>query len=114
MSQNITIARDYYTAVNNKDLATVAKCLHPNIHFISPFANIVGKEPMLQAVEGFMTLFNTLTIQTVCDSETNVMLVYDLDCPAPIGLLRTAVLMHFKDNLIVRLELFFDPRPFQQ
>ncbi len=110
--KNITIARDYYVAVNNKDLTTVEQCLHPDIHFISPFANIVGKESMLNAVKRFMTIFNTLTIQTECGSEDQVMLIYDLDCPAPIGFLRTAVLMHFKDNLIVRLELFFDARPF--
>ncbi len=110
--KNIHVAKNYYLAVNAKDLASVANCLHPNIHFISPFINIVGKESVLNAVKGFMTVFKTLTIQTTCSSDDKVMLVYDLDCPSPIGFLRTAVLMHFQDNLIVRLELFFDPRPF--
>jgi hypothetical protein len=112
--KNLTTAKAYYLAVNNKSLSEVEKCLHPNVHLISPFANIVGKELVLNAVKGFMTTFKTLTISTECGSGDQVMLVYDLDCPVPIGFLRAAVLMNFQDNLIVRLELFFDSRPFEK
>jgi hypothetical protein len=77
-------------------------------------ANVVGKESVLNAVKGFMTVFRTLTVQTICSSRDQVMLVYDLDCPAPIGFLRAAVLMHFKDDLIAQIELFFDARPFEE
>ena len=44
-------------------------------------------------------------------SDDKVMLVIDLDCPAPIGLFRAAALMAFEDNLIIRNELFYDARP---
>jgi hypothetical protein len=42
------------------------------------------------------------------------MLAYDLDCLAPIGVLRVAALIKFEDDLISRIELFFDARPFEQ
>ena len=43
-----------------------------------------------------------------------VMLTYDAEFGEPIGTCRTAVLMTFKDQLIERLELFFDARPFEK
>jgi hypothetical protein len=43
-----------------------------------------------------------------------VMLAYDLDCPAPIGLFRGAVLLTFQEGLIMRYELFYDARPFEK
>lgn len=38
------------------------------------------------------------------------MLAFDINFPAPIGVVRSAVLMSFKDNLIHRNEMFYDPR----
>jgi hypothetical protein len=35
-----------------------------------------------------------------------------MDFAEPIGVCRAAALMTFKDGLIVRNEIFFDPRPF--
>ncbi len=112
--KNLATAKAYYLAVNNKNLSDVEKNLHSNVQLVSPFANIEGKELVLNAVKGFMTIFNTLTIRAECGSGDQVMLVYDLDCPAPIGFVRTAVLMNFKDNLIARIELFFYARPFEK
>ena len=113
-ANNLTIAKAYYLAINNKNLSEVEKYLDPNIHFINPFANIIGKEAVLNAASEFMTIFKTLTVQTEFCSEDKVMLVYDLDCPLPIGLVRAAALMHFKDDLIAQIELFFDTRPFER
>ncbi len=40
------------------------------------------------------------------------MLAYDFMFPAPIGTLRSAVLMDFSNQLISKIELFYDARPF--
>jgi hypothetical protein len=40
------------------------------------------------------------------------MLAYEADFGEPVGICRTAVLMTFKDDLIVLIELFYDARPF--
>lgn len=66
------------------------------------------------AVKNFMTVFNKLTIRAACGHGDQVMLAYDLDCPAPFGLIRGAVLLTFKEDLIMGYELYYDARPFQK
>lgn len=53
-----------------------------------------------------------LKIKTCFASDEQVMFVYDLERKQPTGTCRTAALMTFKDGLIIRNDLFFDPRPF--
>ncbi|KJV58176.1 hypothetical protein RFEPED_0551 [Rickettsia felis str. Pedreira] len=38
----------------------------------------------------------------------------DFDCPEPIGIFRGASLLSFNENLISRIELFYDARPFEK
>jgi hypothetical protein len=40
------------------------------------------------------------------------MVNYEADFGDPYGIVRSAALITCKDNLIARIELFFDPRPF--
>ena len=75
---------------------------------------MVGKETVLEAAKGFTNLFKTLTIRTKLSSEDQAMIVYDLDCSAPIGNIRVAALFSFQDKLIAKIELFFDARSFEQ
>lgn len=111
--KNVAIAKAYYLAVNNKNITEVEKYLHPNIQLISPLTHITGKELVLNAVKGYMTALKSLNVRTVCGSEDQVMLVYDYDLSStPDSSLRAAVLMNFTDDLIARIELFFDARPF--
>jgi hypothetical protein len=42
------------------------------------------------------------------------MIVYDLDCQAPIGNFRVAALMDIRNGLIEKIELFYDARPFEK
>lgn len=112
LKNNIAIAEGYYAAVNNKSLSDVEQYLHPHAELVSPLSRIKGKESVLNAVKGYMTIFNTLSVDIACGSGDRVLLVYNLDCPAPIGSARAAVLIEIQDSLIARIELFFDPRPF--
>lgn len=115
IEHNTTLATNYYRAVNDKNFAEIEKFLHPNIQLIGPMGEITGKENVFGAVKRFLNAFNTLTIRTVFSSQDQALLIYELDCPEPIGYFRgAAALMTLKDGLIVRLELFFDPRPFLQ
>ena len=111
--RNVASAEAYYKAMSNKDAAGVAGYLHPDIQFIGPMATLAGKNAVLEAAKGYMSLVKEIRIHTKLSSDERVMLTYDADFGAPIGICRTAVLMTFKDHLIGRLELFFDPRPFE-
>ncbi len=110
----VALANAYYQAMGDKDMAGVAQHLHPDVHFIGPLAELVGKEAVLEAATRFATLIKSLTVRTGVGSEEQAMLAYDADFGEPIGTCRTAALVTFKDNLISRIELFYDARPFEK
>lgn len=112
--KNLNSAVAYYTAMNAKDLSVLEKYLHPEVQMISPLAQVEGKDAVLNSVKNFLPVFDQLTIRTQCDGGDQVMLAYDLNCPAPFGVVRGAVLLTFKDGLIIGYELFYDARPFAQ
>lgn len=111
--KNIGVAKAYYLAVNNKNISEVEKYVHPSVELISPLTHITGKESVVNAVKGYMTVLKSLAVRTACGTDDQVLLVYDYDVVfAPSSTLHAAVLMDFKDDLIARIELFFDARPF--
>ena len=110
--ETITVARSYYDAMGRKDLPEIEKYLHPDVHFKAPLAQTKGKEALLESIEKFFSLFHSSTIHAKFGDEDSAMVVYDLDCPQPIGLFRSVALLRFQDGLIVDVELFYDARPF--
>lgn len=55
--KNADLAEAYYTAMKNKDLPGTASYLHPEVHFVSPLADVKGKEAVLEGIKGFMFFF---------------------------------------------------------
>jgi hypothetical protein len=111
---NLSRAESYYQAICQKDLAAASQHLHSEVIVLSPLMKLAGKEAVLEDVKWFMDIINNLDIRAKFVSGNQVMLVFDLDATAPIGILPTAVLMTFKDALISRIELFFDARPLEK
>ena len=111
---NVAIAEAYYTAMSQKNVAGAERYLHPEVHFIGPIQETMGKTAFLEGVKRLVSSFKTLTIRTKCGSGNQVMLAYDLEFPDPIGNCRTASLLTFQEGLIIKIELFFDARPFAQ
>ncbi len=109
---NVAIAEAYYTAMSQKNIAGLEKYLHPEVHFIGPIQETMGKALFLEGVKRFVSSFKTLTIRATCGARNQVMLAYDVDFPDPIGSCRTASLLTFQEGLIIKIELFFDARPF--
>ncbi len=114
VDHNVLVAKNYYRAMNDKSLSEVEKFVHPDVHFVSPMGEVAGKENMLKAAKGFMTIFDSIIIHAAFGSDDQAIVIYDISCPAPIGGFRTAAFMNFKDGLISRLELFYDARPFEK
>jgi len=115
MSKNhLSIAEAYYTSVGKKNIADIEKYLHPEIHFISPLDEITGQKAVLEATKNFAAIIKSLKIRAKFSSEDQTMMVYDAAFPEPIGNLRGASLMTFKDGLIVKIELFYDSHPIVQ
>ncbi len=104
----------YLKAWDNKDLEEIAKYLHPEVHFIGPMVETSGKERVLQSAKRMFGLLKELQVRSKFASGDQAIFTYDFICADPIGVCRTAELMTFKDDLISRIELFFDARPFEK
>ena len=115
MSQtNLAIAENLYKELGEKNIEAIKKYVHPDVQFSAPLAKAEGKEAYLKAAQGFTTLFDTLTIRAKFAEGDQAMVVYDLECPAPIGLFKSAALLTFDKGLITKVELFYDARPFER
>lgn len=112
--KNIASALAYYQAMANKDLPVIERSLHPQVRLIGPLADLTGKDAVLSSVKHFLPVFNKLSIRGQFGNGDQAMVVYDLDCPAPFGVIRGAALLTFYEGLIVRYELFYDARPFEK
>lgn len=111
---HLAIAEAYYTAVGEKNIAGIEKYLHPDVQFSGPLAQLMGKKTVLEATKNFANMFQALTIRAKLAAENQAMIVYDVECLAPIGRVSSAALMTFENELIVKIELFYDARPFEE
>lgn len=110
--KNVASAVAYYRAMADKDLTGMARHLHPDVRLVTPMEELTGKEAVLAAVKPLVTLIKSIKVHAKFGSGDQAMLTFDMQFAEPIGVVRTAVLMTFKDALIARSELFFDARPF--
>lgn len=109
------IVKSYYTEMGNKNVENLEQYLHHDVEFIGPMAEMAGKEHVLNAAENFMNMFDSIEIRQVFENDNNsAMIVFDLICPAPIGRFKAATLMIIEHDLITKMELFYDARPFEK
>jgi hypothetical protein len=114
MSQNnVAIAEAFYAAMANKDLSALEEYLHPDVHFRSPFVQASNAQGYLEAARKFVAFFTSLTVRSKIASENQVVVIYDIGFPAPIGNIPTAAWLTFTEGLVTKIELFFDTSSFK-
>ena len=111
---NVAIAQTFYTAMGEKNIEAMEKYVHSDIQFIAPLAKLQGKEVYLEALKGFTAFFKTLTMRAKFGEGDQAVVVYDVDCPAPVGKVPSVALLTFQEGLITRIELFYDARSFNK
>ena len=111
---NVNIAKAYYGAMSKKNINDVEKYLHADVQFSAPLAKVTGKKTFLESITKFISFFKTLTIRAQFGSDDQAIVVYDVDFPAPIGMVPTVALMNIQNGLITKIELFYDARPFEK
>ncbi len=111
---NLTLAKNYYREMVLKNVDVMAAYLHPDIILISPFANLSGKDTVVNAAKHHMNILEDMILTAEFSHNDQVMLAYEMILKEPIGKLRSASLISFTDNLISKIELFYDTRPFFQ
>lgn len=105
------IAEKYYTAMGEKNIDKMGHYLHSEVEFKAPIRSLKGKESVLTAAKQLVAAFDSLNIRSKFSSGDQAVLIIDLDFPDPIGRLPTAALLQVEKDLIVKIELFFDPTP---
>lgn len=111
---NLKSAESYYNAMLAKDFDKMASYLHDNVHFIGPLAEMHGKDAVVSAAKNLSQILGDIKIRSKFAHQNQIMFVYDFMFPAPITCLRAAVLMEFTNQLISKIELFYDGRPFEE
>lgn len=111
-NENVAIAEAYYKAWGEKNVEKMEQYLHQDVQLIGPIANLKGKAMVVEALKRGGP--HTVNIRAKFGSGNQTMLALDMSFLDPIGNLRSAVLMTFKEGLIAKIELFFDPRIFDK
>jgi hypothetical protein len=111
-TNNLTIAETYYNQMLKKNFDAMEQCLHSDVHFISPLAEMHGKDNVVTAAKNFGGILQDIQIRSRFSSSNQIMFAYDMIVPEPIGKFRAAALMEFTNQLISKIELFYDARPF--
>ncbi len=113
-SNNLKSAEEYYNAMLAKDFDKMASYLAYNVHFIGPLSEMHGKDEVVSAAKALGQILQDIQIRSKFSENNKIMFTYDFIFPGPIGKLRAAVLMEFTNQLISKIELFFDGRPFEK
>jgi hypothetical protein len=111
---NLKSAENYYNAMLARDFDKMASYFHNDVHFIGPLAEMHGKEAVVSAAKNFGGILQDIQIRSRFSSGNQIMFAYNMIVPAPIGKFRAAVLMEFTDQLISKIELFYDASPFEE
>ena len=106
------MAETFYKTLGNKSIPSLGQYLHGDIHFIGPMEEMRGKDNYLTAAKSFSDMFKSLNIRAVFSSENQAVVIYDLEFPGGSECTRSASLMTFDDEVITKIELFYDSHPF--
>jgi hypothetical protein len=111
---NLKVAESYYRSMLDKDFDTMSSCLHENVLFIGPLAEMQERDAVVSAAKNLSQILVDIKIRSKFAHQNQIMFAYDFIFPEPIGKLRAAVLMEFTNQLISKIELFYDGRPFEE
>ncbi len=110
---NLKVAVSYYSSLLKKDFDTMSSYLHENVLFIGPLAEMQGRDAVVLAAKNLSQILGDIKIRSKFAHQNQIMLAYDFMFPQAFGKLRAAVLMEFTNQLISKIELFYDGRPFE-
>ncbi|MBA2369903.1 MAG: nuclear transport factor 2 family protein [Candidatus Protochlamydia sp.] len=111
---NATKAEEYYNLIGEKNVEGLKKCLDHDVEFYSPLATLKGKEAVVGATGNFMNAIASLKIRAKFDSGDQAMIVYDVDFTGIASNFPGASLLTYRNNLIVRIELFHTSSHFKK
>lgn len=107
-TSHVLKGEEYYKLIGEKNVEEIQKYLDSEVELYSPLFALKGKEAVVGATGNFMNAFKSLKIRAKFGSEDQAMIVYDADMPGVAKVFPGASLLTFRNDLIVRIELFHD------
>lgn len=103
---NLEIVELYYNLIIKKNINDILQYLDKDAVLSSPMAEVIGKNNVIKAIEGFAIAVDEIKINAKFVNNDQVMLQYDVTMDNKK--LKSAVLFNFKNNLITHIQLFYD------
>lgn len=113
-TNNMQVAEKYYENMLAKNYDVMASFLDEKVHLISPLSEVHGREDVVDAAKKLSNLLDNIVFNAKFSEGDQVMFAYDFMFKGAIGRLRSAGLLEFKGGKIVKINLFYDGRPFTQ
>lgn len=108
------LVSQYLAAWRAKDANGIAACVHQAVHLKGPMAELTGRDAFVESAKRMFPMLREHVVRGLLADAEQAMFVYDFVCAEPIGVCRTAERVKVEAGLITDVELFFDPRPFEQ
>jgi ketosteroid isomerase-like protein len=114
MSNAREVIDRYFTALKQKDFATMRTLLHDDVSFREALGTTATAEEYIKGIEQITASMASVERRVVVAEGEDVFQVYDLVLATPAVTLPIAQWLKVRDNRIATVQVFFDPRPLVQ
>jgi ketosteroid isomerase-like protein len=114
MSNAREVIDRYFTALKQKDFATMRTLLHDDVSFRGALGTTATAEEYIKGIEQITASMASVERRVVVAEGEDVFQVYDLVLATPAVTLPIAQWLKVRDNRIATVQVFFDPRPLVQ
>lgn len=104
------IAGQYLAAVNARNIQSIGKTLHPDLHFVGPAGEVHGKASFLEVYHKVFANVENLDLTAESLADNLILFKYYMVMPAPIGPIQgTMKTTHAENGLIKKIEMALPP-----
>jgi ketosteroid isomerase-like protein len=107
------ILRNFYAALEKKDIAAARTCLADDLVFFGLFETYRNADSYIAALTGLLAITVRLDVKTIIAEGNNAAVFFELETKAPAAATTLVAEWHqIKDGKIARVASAFDGRPF--
>ena len=112
MSDTMNLGEVYYQALQNKDIDAVGRLIHDDVVLSGPMMDdLHGREAFLEGCKQWFSMLIKIVSHEQFAAGDQAVFIKEVHYPEPIGMVRTADMMTFRDGLLIKAELFYDASP---
>ena len=111
-NKNIKLAEQHYKNMVDHNFDAMEEYIDNEIELFGPFGKTTGKVDVIAGAKMFASVVSDIKIFEKFSADNKVMLAYEAIFNNNLGSARAAALITFNNDKIVKIELFYDPKPF--